>query len=313
MSLADTIFIKNCKEILFNGTSDEIAKVRPTWEDGTPAHTIKKFGIVNTYDLREEFPAITLRKTYIKSAIEEVLWIYQQNSNNVHDLKTKIWDAWADETGSIGKAYGYQIGKEYVHHRTKLGEEFDQETVDGISSIRNFYNPEIDENTCFSCLNQIDAVLYDLKNNPFRRRIMTNMYCFEDLDEMALYPCAYSCTFIVSDEGYSKLVLNMILNQRSQDMLVANNWNVVQYAALLMMIAQSVDMIPGKMIHVIADAHIYDRHIPIIKHLIERPTYPAPIVHLDPSVERFYDFTPESFTILNYVHSGEVKNIPVAI
>ena len=276
MSKADTLFINTCKEIIEHGVSTEGEKVRPKWEDGTYAYTIKSFGIVNRYDLSEEFPAITLRKTYIKSAIDEVLWIWQKKSNNVHDLKSHIWDEWADEDRSIGKAYGYQMG---VKHIYKEG-EFDQ----------------------------TDRVLFDLKNNPYSRRIMTNIYVHSDLHEMNLYPCAYSMTFNVTDDR-----LNAILNQRSQDMLAANNWNVVQYSALVMMIAQASGLKPGVLLHVISDAHIYDRHIPIVKELISRPTYPAPKVTLNPEKTNFYDFTPDDFTVEDYVTGPQVKNIPIAI
>ena len=276
MSRADTLFINMCKDIIENGYSTEGEKVRPKWEDGSFAYTLKRFGVVNRYNLQEEFPAITLRKTYIKSAIDEVLWIWQKKSNNIHELKSHIWDEWADENGSIGKAYGYQLG---VKHIYKEG-EFDQ----------------------------VDRVLYDLKNNPYSRRIMTNIYVHADLHEMNLYPCAYSMTFNVTGDK-----LNAILNQRSQDVLVANNWNVVQYAALLMMIAQVSGFKPGELVHVISDAHIYDRHIPIVKELITRETYPAPKVTLNPDVKNFYDFTVEDFTIEDYVTGEQVKNIPVAV
>lgn len=276
MSQADRIFIQMCQSILTDGVSTEGQKVRPKWEDGSYAYTIKKFGIVNRYDLSREFPAITLRKTYIKSAIDEVLWIWQKKSNNVHDLHSHIWDAWADEDGSIGKAYGYQLG------------------------VKNIY-PEGE-------FDQVDRVLYDLKNNPYSRRIMTNIYVHADLHEMNLYPCAYSMTFNVTGNR-----LNAILNQRSQDVLTAGNWNVVQYAALLMMIAQATGFQPGELVHVIADAHIYDRHIPIIQELIQRPTYPAPRVTLNPDIHDFYQFTPDDFTIENYETGPQVKNIPVAV
>ena len=276
MSKADTLFIDMCRDIIEHGVSTEGEKVRPKWEDGTYAYTIKKFGVVNRYDLSEEFPAITLRKTYIKSAIDEVLWIWQKKSNNVHDLASHIWDAWADANGSIGKAYGYQLG---VKHKYKEGE-----------------------------MDQVDRVIYDLKNNPYSRRIMTNIYVHADLSEMNLYPCAYSMTFNVTDNR-----LNAILNQRSQDVLAANNWNVVQYAALVMMLAQSCGLVPGELVHVIADAHIYDRHIPIVKELITRETHPAPKVTLNPEVKDFYAFTPDDFTIEDYVTGPQVKNIPIAV
>ena len=276
MSRADDLFINMCRDIIDNGFSTEGEKVRPKWEDGSYAYTIKRFGVVNRYDLAEEFPAITLRKTYIKSAIDEVLWIWQKKSNNVHDLKSHIWDEWADETGSIGKAYGYQMG---VKHHYKEG-DFDQ----------------------------VDRVLYDLKANPYSRRIMTNMYVQQDLSEMHLYPCAYSMTFNVTGDR-----LNAVLNQRSQDVLAANNWNVVQYSALLMMIAQVTGFKPGELVHVIADAHIYDRHIPIVEELIQRPTFPAPKVTLNPEIKDFYQFTPEDFVVEDYQTGPQVKNIPIAV
>ena len=282
MSKADKIFVNMCQDILQNGTDTQGEKVRPHWEDGTPAYTIKKFGVVNRYNLAEEFPALTLRRTAIKSAMDEILWIWQKKSNNIHDLKSHIWDEWADETGSIGKAYGYQMS---VKHQYREG-----------------------------MMDQIDRVLFDLKNNPFSRRILTNLYVHADLHEMNLYPCAYSMTFnVTEDKAKDKLILNAVLNQRSQDVLAANNWNVVQYSLLLMMIAQSVDMIPGELLHVIADAHIYDRHIPLVEELISRPQYPAPTVKLNPDIKDFYQFTTDDITIENYQTGEQIKNIPIAI
>ena len=276
MSLADNIFIDMCKDIIANGFSTEGEKVRPKWEDGSYAYTIKKFGVVNRYDLSKEFPAITLRKTAIKSCVDEMLWIWQKKSNNVNDLNSHIWDAWADENGSIGKAYGYQM---QVKHKYKEG-----------------------------MMDQVDRVIYDLKNNPYSRRIMTNIYVHSDLNEMNLYPCAYSMTFNVTGDR-----LNAILNQRSQDILAANNWNVCQYAVLVHMLAQVCGFKPGELVHVIADAHIYDRHIPIIKELIERPTYPAPTFWLNPDIKDFDDFTVDDVRLDNYVTGPQVKNIPVAV
>ena len=282
MSKADELFCAMCADILENGTTTEGQKVRPHWEDGTPAYTIKQFGVVNRYDLREEFPALTLRRTALKSAMDEVLWIYQKKSNNIHDLHSHIWDEWADETGSIGKAYGYQIGQ------------------------KSHY-PQGD-------MDQMDKVLYDLRETPFSRRIMTNTYVFADLSEMNLYPCAYSCTYNVTQTpGSDKLTLNMVLNQRSQDVLAANNWNVCQYAILLMMVAQSVGMIAGQLMHVIADAHIYDRHIDIIRELISRPKFAAPRVSLNPEVTDFYGFTTDDLIVENYEHGPQVRNIPIAV
>lgn len=290
MSYADKVFVENAKDILENGTSTEGQKVRPKWEDGTPAYTIKKFGVVNRYDLRKEFPAITLRKTAIKSAFDEILWIFQRKSNNIHDLKPHIWDEWADQNGSIGKAYGYQIGKKYNHHYEKT-----------------------DVGKTWICLDQIDAVIYDLKNSPFSRRIMTSIWNFDELHEMNLQPCCWSCTFNVTDEGKDKLVLNMILNQRSNDFMAANNWNVVQYALLLMMIAQVCDMEAGELVHVIADQHVYDRHIPLVKELLDREQYPAPIVKLNPEIKDFYQFTTDDLIVENYQTGPQIKDIPIAI
>ena len=276
MSRADEIFIQNMKEIMETGFSDEHLNVRPHWEDGTPAHTIKKFGIVNRYNLQEEFPILTIRRTAFKSCIDEILWIWQKKSNNIHDLKSHIWDSWADETGSIGKAYGYQLGKKAIYPEG----EFDQ----------------------------VDRVLFDLKHNPQSRRIMTNIYNFEDLHEMGLYPCAYSMTFNVTGD-----TLNGILNQRSNDMLTANNWNVVQYAVLLIMFAQVSGLKPGTLVHVIADAHIYDRHIPLVKKVIANPQHKAPKLWVDPNVKNFYDFTVDSFKLEGYEYEKLEEKIPVAI
>ena len=276
MSYADKVFIEMCRDIIDNGTSTEGEKVRPVWEDGTSAYTIKRFGVVNRYDLRKEFPALTLRRTALKSAMDEILWIWQKKSNNIHDLKSHIWDSWADEDGSIGKAYGYQMG---VKHQYKEG-----------------------------MMDQVDRLIYDLKHNPYSRRMITNMYVHQDLHEMNLYPCAYSMTFNVTGDR-----LNAILNQRSQDVLAANNWNVVQYAVLVHMIAQVTGFKPGELVHVIADAHIYDRHIPIVKELIERETYPAPKFKMNPDVKDFYEFTVDDFTIEDYKTGPQVKNIPIAI
>lgn len=282
MSYADTLFKNMCRDILENGTSTEGEKVRPHWEDGSSAYTIKRFGVVNRYDLRKEFPALTLRKTALKSCMDEILWIYQRKSANIHDLNSHVWDEWADETGSIGKAYGYQIG---VKSQYKEG-----------------------------MMDQMDRVLYDLKNNPFSRRIITNTYVHEDLSEMHLYPCAYSTTWNVTEErGSDKLVLNMVLNQRSQDVLAANNWNVCQYAILLMMVAQVCDMVPGELLHVIADAHIYDRHVDAIRELIGREEYPAPKVHLNPEVKDFYQFTTADLLVEDYQAGPQIKNIPIAV
>ena len=282
MSYADIVFRDMCRDILENGTSTEGEKVRPVWEDGTPAYTIKRFGVVNRYDLSREFPALTLRRTAIKSCVDELLWIWQKKSNNVHELKSHIWDSWADESGSIGKAYGYQMG---VKHQYKEG-----------------------------MMDQTDRVIYDLKNNPYSRRIMTNLYVHQDLHEMHLYPCAYSMTFNVTKEKDSDvLTLNGILNQRSQDVLTANNWNVCQYAVLIYMLAQVCGMKAGEFVHVIADAHIYDRHIPMVKELISREPLPAPVFRLNPDVKDFYDFTPDDVSLDNYETHPQIRNIPVAV
>ena len=276
MSYADIVYKETCRKILSEGVWDTDREVRPRWPDGTPAHTIKTFGVVNRYDLKKEFPIMTLRRTYYRSCIDELLWIWQKKSNDVHELSSHIWDSWADENGSIGKAYGYQLG---VKHRYPEG-EFDQ----------------------------VDRVLFDLKHNPASRRILTNLYNFSDLHEMALYPCAYSMTFNVSGN-----TLNAILNQRSQDMLTANNWNVVQYAVLVHMLAQVSGLEAGELVHVIADCHIYDRHVPLVEQLLEREPYPAPEFYVNPEAKNFYDFTVDDFRLENYRYHEFREKIPVAI
>ncbi len=281
MSYADKVFVDMCKDILANGTDTKGEKVRPKWDDGSYAYTIKKFGVVNRYDLKKEFPAMTLRKTGFKSCVDEVLWIWQKKSNNVGELNSHIWDAWADENGSIGKAYGYQMS---VKHHYKEGD-----------------------------MDQVDRVLYDLKNNPYSRRIMTNIYVHQDLHEMNLYPCAYSMTFnVTKNEETGKLVLNGMLNQRSQDILTANNWNVCQYAALVHMFAQVNDMEVGEFVHVIADAHIYDKHVPLVEELITREQHPAPKLWINPEIKDFYDFTPDDLKLIDYETGPQIK-IPVAV
>ena len=306
MSKADEIFVKMCQDIIDHGTSTEGEKVRPHWEDGSSAYTIKQFGVVNRYNLREEFPAITLRKTAVKSATNEMLWIWQKKSHNIHDLKSTVWDEWADEEGSIGKAYGYQMAVK--HHYKDITEEGLIHAF-GEDKISRF---EKDETGYF--MDQVDRVIYDLKNNPFSRRIMTNIYVHQDLEDMHLYPCAYSMTFnVTSEPGNDKLVLNAILNQRSQDILAANNWNVCQYSVLVYMLAQVCDMVPGEFVHVIADAHIYDRHVDIIKELISRPQYPAPKFWLNPEIKDFYEFTDADIKLEDYETGPQVKNIPIAV
>lgn len=282
MSKADNLFISMCQDILDHGTTTEGQRVRPHWEDGSAAYTIKRFGVCNRYDLREEFPAITLRRTALKSCMDEVLWIYQRKSNNVHDLKPHIWDEWANADGSIGKAYGYQVAQ--VSHY-----------------------PEGD-------MDQMDRVLWQLRNEPYSRRIMTMLYNPHDLSEMNLYPCAYNAIYNVTQEpGQDRPTLNMMLVQRSQDVLAANSWNVCQYAILLMMVAQVSGMVAGELVHCIADAHIYDRHVDIIRELISRPTHPAPKVWLNPDVQDFYDFTTDDLHVENYEHGPQVRNIPIAV
>lgn len=282
MSLADHIFIDMCRDVLENGTDTKGEKVRPHWEDGTTAYTIKKFGVINRYDLSKEFPAITLRRTALKSCVDEILWIWQKKSNRTEDLvNPKIWQSWTGEDGTIGKAYGYQLAKKY---KFKHGE-----------------------------MDQVDNVLWQLKNTPFSRRIMTNLYNFSDLSEMGLEPCAYSMTFNVTQGENGKLVLNGILNQRSSDILTANNWNVVQYAVLIHMFARECNMEVGELVHVIADAHIYDRHVPLVKELISREPLPAPKLWLNPEVKNFYDFTVDDVKLLDYETHEQIKGIPVAI
>lgn len=276
MSKADKSFITMCQAILANGVSSEGENVRAKWDDGSPAHTIKKFGVISRYNLSEEFPMLTLRPTNLKAAIDEILWIWQKKSNNIKDLNSHIWDSWADQNGSIGKAYGYQLG---IKHKYPEG-EFDQ----------------------------VDRVLYDLKHNPYSRRIIVNMYNHSDLHEMNLYPCAYSMTFNVT-----KRKLNAILNQRSQDILVANNWNVCQYAILTHMFAQVSNLEVGELVHVISDAHIYDRHVPLIEDLIQRTSYPAPKLSINQDIKDFYNFRVADFTLEGYQSGPQIKKIPVAI
>lgn len=283
MSYADQVFINMCRDIIEKGTDTTGEKVRPIWEDtGESAYTIKRFAVINRYDLKKEFPALTLRRTGIKSCIDELLWIWQRKSNNINDLNSKIWNEWADEKGSIGEAYGYQIGQ---MSRYKEG-----------------------------WFDQIDRVIYDLKNNPYSRRILTNIYVHQDLHAMNLYPCAYSMTFNVTKNTQTdKLVLNAILNQRSNDVLAANNWNVCQYSVLVHMLAQVCDMEVGEFVHVIADAHIYDRHIPIVEELIKREPLPAPTFWMNPDIKDFYEFTPDDFRLDNYETHPQIKNIPIAV
>ena len=276
MSYADLVFINTCKDILENGFRDTELEVRPRWEDGTPAHTVKRFGVVNRYDLQKEFPAMTLRRTYFKSCVDELLWIWQKKSNDTHELNSGIWDAWADENGTIGKAYGYQLG---VKHKYTDG-----------------------------WFDQVDRVLKDLKETPASRRMLTNLFNHHDLSEMGLYPCAYSMTFNVSGD-----TLNAILNQRSQDMLTASNWNVCQYAVLVHMMAQVSGLKAGELVHVIADCHIYDRHEPIVRELIKREPRPAPKLWIDPEVKNFYDFTVDSFKLIDYEPHPFDERIEVAV
>lgn len=276
MSYADIVFTENCRKILDHGSWDKEFDVRPHWADGAPAYTKKVFGIVNRYNLAEEFPLMTLRKTVFANAVDEILWIWQKKSSNVKDLNSHIWDAWADETGSIGKAYGYQLGVKHTYREGKF--------------------------------DQVDRILYDLKHNPGSRRILSNIYVHADLAEMNLYPCAYSMTYNVSGGK-----LSGILNQRSADMLTANNWNVVQYAALLHMFAQVSGLGVGELLHVIADAHIYDRHIPIVEEILTREPFPAPRLIIDPGIDDFYQFTVDSFRLENYQFHKLDKKIEVAI
>ena len=337
MSKADVIFKEMCQDIIENGFSSEGYDVRPKWEDGTPAHTIKKFGVINRYDLQEEFPILTLRKTFLKSAVEELLWIWQKKSNNINDMKSHVWDEWADENGSIGKAYGFQQAKRYPYKGiTKEGLEKAFPgikeavyAVDGFGLFYNAYGYDVVEvpdvfgsgssgmflnhpiavlEDGYTYMTQIDKAIYDLVNHPLSRRIIVSMWNPEDLHAMNLEPCAYSMTFNVTGNK-----LNAILNQRSQDILAANAWNVCQYSALLMMIARHCNLIPGELVHVIADAHIYDRHVPIIQDLIRAKENKAPEVILNPEKHNFYDFVPGDFSMKDYHYSMDIKNIPIAV
>ena len=311
MSYADKVFKEICETIINDGSTTEGQKVRPIWPDtGESAYTIKTFGVSNIYDLRKEFPAITFRKTALKSAFDEILWIYQQKSNNIKDLNSSVWDEWADENGTIGAAYGYQVGQLSRHHRytgdpheiyalnNSLRKEYPSIFIDQLYTADALPTGEY-----WVLMDQMDSVLWDLKHNPFSRRIKISLWNVNQLCDMALQPCCYDLTFNVTDEGGDKLVLNLALNQRSQDMLAANNWNTAQYALLLMAVAQSCNMVPGKLMHTITDAHIYDRHVPIIRELIK----------LDPSIKNFYDFTKESVIVENYIAGPQVNDIPIAV
>lgn len=308
MSIADKIFKSTCNKILENESVKY--ESRAIWPDtGERAYTIKTFGVVNRYNLQEEFPAITLRETNIKLAFDELLWIWQIKSNNIRSLKSKIWDQWADDKGFIGKSYGYQLSQSYLHH--KLTHNDAQSQTDFLYPS---YEIKVVDDVKWVSLDQVDGVLWDLKNNPFSRRIVTNIYNHKDLHAMNLYPCAYSMTFNCSKIlNSNKLILNGILNQRSQDMLVANNWNVCQYALLMTMIAQCLDMVPGELIHVISDCHIYDRHIPLIKELISRTEYEAPNVYLSPRIKSFYSFGTCDLFVEQYKTGTQIKKIPVAV
>ena len=318
MSRADRIFVEMCQDIIDHGTSTEGEKVRPKWEDGSSAYTIKKFGVVNRYDLREEFPAITLRRTAIKSATDEMLWIWQRKSNDIHTLNSSVWDEWADENGSIGTAYGYQLSVRHFYAdvneeglRTAFGDRWEEHATRATEP--DCAVSATHKGRSGFMLDQVDRVIYDLKNNPFSRRIMTNIYVHQDLHSMHLYPCAYSMTFNVTAGEGGRLVLNAVLNQRSQDILAANNWNVCQYAVLLHMMARTCDMEAGELVHMIADAHIYDRHVPLIKELIRREQHPAPDFWLNPEKKDFYDFTTDDIRLDNYETGPQIKNIPIAV
>lgn len=311
MSQADQIYKNMCRDIIEHGTSTEGEAVRPHWPDGTSAYTIKQFGVVNRYDLRKEFPILTLRRIALKSATDEILWIYQKKSNNINDLNSHIWDEWADETGSIGKAYGYQIAQKAKHARVGSPDEFDEKFAAYPSAEAV---PSADGKGYDVLLDQMDSVLYDLRNTPFSRRIITNTYNHHDLPEMHLHPCAYSVTYNVTQRpGEDKLTLNAILNQRSNDLLAAGNWNVIQYAALVHMVAQCVNMNVGELVHVIGDAHIYDRHTDIVKELLTRQEYEAPRFILNPEITDFYKFTRNDVSLEGYQYGEDVGKIPVAI
>lgn len=320
MSYADVLFKKTCRDILENGTDTSGEEVRPHWEDGTPAYTIKTFGVANLYDLRKEFPALTLRNQYIKSSVDELLWITQRKSNDTHDLKSGVWDKWTDENGTIGKAYGYQVGSKFIFasysSKDKANKVLEEcrnffGEGEGLPSARISFN-ETTGNYDF-WLDQMDSVLWQLRKTPYSRRIMLNYWNFNDLHEMGLQPCAYNIVFNVEKDKDGNLVLNAQLNQRSQDMLAANGWNVGQYSILLMMIAQVSNMIPGKLLHAITDCHIYDRHIPMIKELLDREEFKAPKVYLKPEVKNFYNFTSDDIIIEDYQYGPQIKGIPIAV
>lgn len=314
MSYADKLFVQNANNIIKSGTDTRGQLVRPKWPDGTPAYTIKQFGVVNKYDLRKEFPAITLRPVALKSCMDEILWIYQRKSNNIHDLKPHIWDQWADDTGSIGKAYGYQVGKKYLHHVHKMttGCLMDTSEIEEFKKLYPSIEFEYSDGNYNVYMDQMDAVIYDLRNAPYGRRIMISLWNPDELYEMRLQPCCWSITFNVTNEGDDKLILNMHLNQRSNDFLAANAWNVCQYAILLMMVAQVTNMKPGVLMHCITDEHIYDRYVDLVKQLITRDQFPAPKVSLNPEITDFYKFTTDDLIVENYQHGIQIPKIPIA-
>lgn len=302
MTQYDEIFVKNLVDILSNGSEYES---RAIWsDDWTKAKCLKRFSIVNRYnsDFSNKPPIGTIRKFPIKNCIDELLWIWQKKSNNIKDLKSHIWDSWADPNGSIGAAYGFQV-------KSKLRKVSHTDEVMG--NTEGVHHQEV--TTYF--LDQTDFVIHELKYNPDSRRIITDLYSIDQNGLMGLDPCCYSCTWNVTYKD-GKPYLNLLLNQRSQDMIVANNWNVFQYWILQNMFANECGWLEvGELVHVIADAHIYDRHIPIAEHMIEIAKDTENFS--DPKViipnKGFYEYTVDDFKLENYQYAENIKDIPVAV
>ena len=268
MSYADTLFKQEINEILTNGFNDKDYPVRPKWPDGTPAHTIKTFCAVRRYDLSKEFPILTLRQQAFKGVVRELLWMWQKKSNVVDELgpSASIWRAWEWPDGTIGKTYGYQLGKKSDYGYG----EFDQ----------------------------VDNLLYLLKNKPMDRRMIVTMWCPQDLKEMALPPCVYESIWDVSNGK-----LNCTLIQRSGDVLAAassGGWDTMEYAILVHMIAQVCGYQVGELVHIVHNLHIYDRHVEAVKEVMQNPEYPAPTLWINPDVKDFYAFTEDDFKLIDY-------------
>ena len=275
MSYADKLFIDMCSDIIENGYSTEGEKVRPKWPDGTYAYTIKKFGVVNRYDLSKEFPAITLRKTYIRSAIDEILWIWQKKSNNVHDLNSHIWDEWADANGDLGPIYGVQ----WRHWKTSDGGYIDQ----------------------------ISNLIHQIKTNPDSRRLVVSAWNVGEIDKMALPPCHMFFQFYVAQGK-----LSCQLYQRSCDIFLGVPFNIASYSLLTHMIAQQCDLDVGDFIWTGGDCHIYNNHFEQVKLQLSREPRPYPKLIIKRRPDSIFDYNFEDFEIVDYDPWPAIK-APIAV